>query len=178
MHILTNLGSALKERGRMMDGIACYQRAIAIQPDFFIALANLGNSFKDIGKHEEAIECYRRALIVKPYFVDAFCNYVHSVMFVCDWRERDKSFVRIREIVDSQICQPIVPGRPVTAPTVLPFHTFTYPLNIRQIREISVRNAARIQALVNCSDWVSKTGYPKPTFSPGQRLKIGYGMLK
>ncbi|KAI8816234.1 uncharacterized protein EV422DRAFT_483160, partial [Fimicolochytrium jonesii] len=88
VHLLTNLGSALKDRGMVQEGINCYLRAITIQPDFFIALANLANVYKDLSRVEEAIELYRRALEVKPDFVEAFCNYVNSLLFVCQWEGR------------------------------------------------------------------------------------------
>ncbi|CAO3598974.1 unnamed protein product [Absidia cylindrospora] len=57
-------------------------------------------------------------------------------------------------------------------PTVLPFHTFTYPLSARQIRLISHRNALRISHSTLTSSWVASHVYPPPP--PGPRLKIGY----
>ncbi|KAG0279045.1 hypothetical protein BGZ95_002448 [Linnemannia exigua] len=58
-------------------------------------------------------------------------------------------------------------------PTVLPFHTFTYPLTARQIRLISHRNALRISHGTLGSHWLPATVYPPPT-PPTSRLKIGY----
>ncbi|ORZ18621.1 glycosyl transferase family 41-domain-containing protein [Absidia repens] len=58
-------------------------------------------------------------------------------------------------------------------PTVLPFHTFTYPLSARQIRLISHRNALRISHSTLTSSWVASHVYPPPP-PPSPRLKIGY----
>ncbi|KAI8597897.1 glycosyl transferase family 41-domain-containing protein [Dissophora ornata] len=58
-------------------------------------------------------------------------------------------------------------------PTVLPFHTFTYPLTSRQIRLISHRNALRISHGTLASHWLPNTVYPPPA-PPTSRLKIGY----
>ncbi|KXS10170.1 glycosyltransferase family 41 protein [Gonapodya prolifera JEL478] len=158
VHLYTNLGSALKDRGQTAEGINCYQRAIALQPDFYIALANLANVFKDLGRVDEAIDLYRRALRCKPDFVEAFCNYVNSLLFVCDWTDREENLRKISDVVNTQLRE----GKrtnPKQVPTVLPFHTFTYSsLSAYQVREISRRNAERVVWNVATSDWFP--GFP------------------
>jgi len=159
VHLFTNLGSALKDRGMVTEGIQCYQQAIRIQPDFFIALANLANVYKDMGKVEDAIDLYRRALKVKPDFIEAFCNFVNSLLFVCDWRNRDENLQKISAIVDKQLMES-KDQVPKGVPTVLPFHTFTYSsLTAQQVREISHRNADRVLWNVIASDWFP--GFPR-----------------
>lgn len=70
--------------------------------------------------------------------------------------------------------RPTMPPLPAPAlPTVLPFHTFTYPLGPRQIRLISHRNALRISHSVLLSQWLPPTVYPPPP-PPFQRLRLGY----
>ncbi|KAI9675137.1 MAG: hypothetical protein M1817_001545 [Caeruleum heppii] len=60
-----------------------------------------------------------------------------------------------------------------TAPTVLPFHTFTCPLSARQIRLISQRNGLRISCSTLRSLWLPATVYSPPT-PPAPYLKVGY----
>ncbi|KAJ3216510.1 hypothetical protein HDU67_009377 [Dinochytrium kinnereticum] len=108
VHLYTNLGSALKDRGQVTEGIACYERAITLQPDFHIALANLANVRKDQGRVEEAIQLYKRALTARPNFVEAFCNFVNSLLFVCDWTDRSAHLDRVREIIRAQLTAGIV----------------------------------------------------------------------
>lgn len=60
-----------------------------------------------------------------------------------------------------------------SAPTVLPFHTFTCPMSAKQIRLISQRNALRISATTLRSPWLPKQVFapPKP---PMPCLRVGY----
>ncbi|KAI9143180.1 glycosyl transferase family 41-domain-containing protein [Paraphysoderma sedebokerense] len=206
VHLYTNLGSVLKDQGHIMESIQMYEKAVQLNPEFEIALANLANAMKDIGRVDEACGLYKRALKANPNFIDAFCNYVNVLCFICDWRERDNNFDDLKKIVEKQLSQvlgslswslgfPMPKSKtdsqhslrsqliqvartqpPPPVPTVLPFHTFTYPLTPRQIRLISFRNAARIIHSVLTSSWLPTSGYfPPPLPSPSQpRLKIGY----
>lgn len=60
-----------------------------------------------------------------------------------------------------------------SAPTVLPFHTFTYPLTAKDIRMISQRNAIRISCSALRSPWLPDSVYPPPA-PPNPHLNVGY----
>lgn len=60
-----------------------------------------------------------------------------------------------------------------SAPTVLPFHTFTYPLGPRDIRMISQRNAMRISCSTLKSSWLPQASYTPPP-PPAPHLNVGY----
>lgn len=60
-----------------------------------------------------------------------------------------------------------------SAPTVLPFHTFTSPLGPKTIRSISQLNAARISVSTLKSSWLPSTLYPPPA-PPEPQLNVGY----
>lgn len=60
-----------------------------------------------------------------------------------------------------------------SAPTVLPFHTFTAPLSAKQVRQISQRNALRISVCTLRSAWLPKTVFPPPP-PPRPYLNVGY----
>ena len=60
-----------------------------------------------------------------------------------------------------------------SAPTVLPFHTFTTPLSAKQIRQISQRNALRISVSTFRSAWLPPTVFPPPR-PPRPCLIVGY----
>ncbi|KAJ1976858.1 hypothetical protein H4R35_002525 [Dimargaris xerosporica] len=66
---------------------------------------------------------------------------------------------------------PPLPPPPV--PTVLPFHTFTYPLDGRQVRLISHRNGLRISHTVLTAPWLPPVVY-RPPAPPAPRLHLGY----
>lgn len=70
--------------------------------------------------------------------------------------------------------RPSIVGLPMPPiPTVLPFHTFTYPLSARQVRLICHRNALRISYNTLVSPWLPSTVYPPPP-PPRPHIKLGY----
>ena len=60
-----------------------------------------------------------------------------------------------------------------SAPTVLPFHTFTCPLTAKDIRMISQRNALRISCSTLRSPWLPASVYEPPR-PPSPHLNVGY----
>jgi len=60
-----------------------------------------------------------------------------------------------------------------SAPTVLPFHTFTCPLPAKDVRMISQRNALRISFSTLRSPWVPAVVYEPPD-PPSPHLNVGY----
>ena len=70
----TNLGSALKEQGKLEEAIEAYNKALAIKPDNAEAYNNMGNALKVQGKLEEAIKAYNKALAIKPDYAEAWSN--------------------------------------------------------------------------------------------------------
>lgn len=60
-----------------------------------------------------------------------------------------------------------------SAPTVLPFHTFTCPLTAKDVRMISQRNALRISFSTLRSPWIPATVYEPPD-PPSPHLNVGY----
>jgi tetratricopeptide (TPR) repeat protein len=64
----------LKAKGKVEEGIACFRRAIAVDPKYAQAHYNLGVSLKAKGKVEEAIACFRRAIAVDPKYALAHHN--------------------------------------------------------------------------------------------------------
>ncbi|KAH6890029.1 glycosyl transferase family 41-domain-containing protein [Thelonectria olida] len=75
----------------------------------------------------------------------------------------------------SQYSRPRLPSNLTvpSAPTVLPFHTFTCPLSARDIRTISQRNAIRISCSTLRLPWIPATVFPPPP-PPNPRLNVGY----
>ena len=60
-----------------------------------------------------------------------------------------------------------------TAPTVLPFHTFTCPLSAKQIRKISQRNGLRVSCSTLRAPWLPPQVYDPPA-PPNPQLNVGY----
>ncbi|KAL3424782.1 tetratricopeptide [Phlyctema vagabunda] len=60
-----------------------------------------------------------------------------------------------------------------SAPTVLPFHTFTCPLSAKDIRMISQRNALRISCSTLRAPWMQGSVFEPPP-PPNPHLNVGY----
>jgi tetratricopeptide (TPR) repeat protein len=55
-----NLGNALREVGRLAEAVACYRRAIALDPDYGMAYNNLAHALNDQGLFEAGSESSKR----------------------------------------------------------------------------------------------------------------------
>lgn len=97
------LGTALRDMGRTEEAVACYTRAVALQPGAADHHANLANTYKDLNRIEESIASYQAALCLQPDLPDAFCNMVHSLSVICDWRNREQNFATLLAIIDRQL---------------------------------------------------------------------------
>lgn len=87
-HLYTNLGSLLKDMGKLPEAVAMYKQAVTFNPGFDVALANLANAVKDMGQIQESIPYYRRAVQLNPNFPEAICGLVNALGGVCDWHGR------------------------------------------------------------------------------------------
>lgn len=84
-------------------------------------------------------------------------------------------YVKNRQLPASSYPRPQFPsGLTIpSAPTVLPFHTFTCPLSAKDIRMISQRNGLRISSSTLRAPWLQGSVFPPPA-PPSPHLKIGY----
>lgn len=72
--MLNNLGVALKRQGKLDEAIACYRKAIELDPKYAIVHNNLGGTLQSQGKLDEAIACWRKAIEVDPKHPMAYNN--------------------------------------------------------------------------------------------------------
>lgn len=72
--VYNNLAYALRASGKVDEAIACYERAIQLNPKYAPAHSNLGIALKAQGKAEPAIDCFRRALELDADFAPAHNN--------------------------------------------------------------------------------------------------------
>jgi tetratricopeptide (TPR) repeat protein len=91
------------------------------------------------------------------------------------WQWYQDRYVKKRSLPQHSYNRPALPPNlPVpSAPTVLPFHTFTSPMSAKQIRQISQRNGLRISTSTLKAPWLP--GYVwQPPEPPNPCLKVGY----
>lgn len=84
-------------------------------------------------------------------------------------------YVERRSVPSSRRLRPQLPAALAvpSAPTVLPFHTFTCPLSAKQIRKISQRNGLRVSCSTLRAPWLSARVYNPPA-PPSPYLNVGY----
>ncbi len=70
----TQRGTAKIFDGLLDEARACFNRALAIDPNHYRALTNLGNVDLEQGNVDEAIECYQKALKLNEEFANAHHN--------------------------------------------------------------------------------------------------------
>jgi Flp pilus assembly protein TadD len=68
------LGIVLHDQRQYQQSVAAYERALALQPDFPIALNNMGNSLRYIGRVEEADKAFQQAIDLQPDYFNAYRN--------------------------------------------------------------------------------------------------------
>ena len=59
-------GVALSELGKYSEAITCYDKAIAIDPNYVEAWNNKGNALYMLGKYSEAITCFDKVIEIDP----------------------------------------------------------------------------------------------------------------
>ncbi len=68
------LGSFLQEKGIFDEAIQCYQKAIAVNPNFIDAHFNLGVAYQQLGQHDKAVAPYQKAIDLNPENPKAHLN--------------------------------------------------------------------------------------------------------
>jgi len=69
-----NLGTILKDKGRLEEAAACYRKALALAPDYALAANNLATLLRETGDKHGALEHYQKAIRLKPDYAEAHSN--------------------------------------------------------------------------------------------------------
>jgi tetratricopeptide (TPR) repeat protein len=80
----SNLGTVLQAQGKLDEAAACYEKALAQQPELAEVHFNLGNILQTQDRLDAAVACYERALALKPEFAEAH----HSMGNVLQLQEK------------------------------------------------------------------------------------------
>eukprot|EP00741_Cyanophora_paradoxa_P006677 tig00001030_g6458.t1 len=133
-----NLANALVDLGRGARAVAHYRAALSQRPNFPEAHNNLGGVFLSEHRVEEAAEQFAAALEDDPAFHDALGDLFQARLHMCDWREKDAVFARLRDALEAQL-------NASALPSVRPLHAAAYPLpaaTIRKVADAYVKRAA------------------------------------
>jgi len=69
-----DLGIAYINQNQLDQAIACFQKAISIEPSYASAHCNLGNALLQHGSFKEAIISFNEALSIDPNFAEVYYN--------------------------------------------------------------------------------------------------------
>jgi tetratricopeptide (TPR) repeat protein len=72
-------GNVLLAQRRFAEAAACYDKAIALKPDYAIAHNNRGNAFRNLQRFQEALDSYDRALELQPYRQELLANRANAL---------------------------------------------------------------------------------------------------
>ena len=73
--IVHNIAGALHAGvGQVAEAIACYDRAVALAPDYFEAWNNRGNALRVAGRLDHALKSFDAAIRLKPDYAEAHVN--------------------------------------------------------------------------------------------------------
>jgi Flp pilus assembly protein TadD len=89
-----NLGLLATREGRTADAIGCFQEALRLSPDYWIALENLGNAYRQQKRWDEARAALERAVAARPQEPEA--NYSLAMVYAqTDDTERAYRYLQI-----------------------------------------------------------------------------------
>ena len=69
-----NLGTSLKEQGKLDEAISMYQKSIEINRDSPGVYYNIANAMEKLGRTDEAVSNYAKAIWYRPDYPDAYYN--------------------------------------------------------------------------------------------------------
>lgn len=84
-------GNAFNQAGRYAEAIACYDRALAINPEDSSSWLNKGSALDASGRYADAIICYEKALTLNPDYANA-------------WTNKGNTFVKLSRVEDALLC--------------------------------------------------------------------------
>ncbi|KAI9894070.1 MAG: hypothetical protein M1814_004840 [Vezdaea aestivalis] len=140
-----------------------------------VSYVERSDSGKMSTERRKSLEATFRSWSGKPYEGAKIVRLIERLVKRLTWRWYQDLFVLKQKHRPDLYARPRFPASLSipSAPTVLPFHTFTCPLTAKQIRSISQRNGLRISCTSLKSPWLHNTAF-KPPSPPSPVLNVGY----
>jgi predicted TPR repeat methyltransferase len=178
-----NLGNALVQQGRLAEALACYDQAIALQPDYGQAWCNRGNLLQMRHQIDAAVESYDRAIALNTEYADAYWNKANALLLggdfvrgwpLYEWRWKRDSFTSPKR----GFAQPLWLGQESLAGKTILLHSeqglgdtvqfcryvpMVAALGARVVLEVQKPLLGLVHSLPGVSEWVEK-GTALPPF--------------
>lgn len=85
-----NLGNIYRFQGLWIKALFCYDRAVALKPNYFLALANKGAAAQALNQPALARRCYRAAMADPKLTEGCRCAALQEEMALCDWSSAEE----------------------------------------------------------------------------------------
>ena len=160
--LLNDLGNLYQDLGDQDAAMACYRRAVRMQPDLVAAHQNLGYLFFNFGEPDEALAHYEQALRLAP----SPMNRLLSAMVLPVVYDSADEVERWRKRFEEGICRLANEGVQIdTTRTLIPTDFFL-AYQGRNDRDL-VHNLSRIYRGVNLCPVAGRA-------ARGRRIKVGF----
>jgi hypothetical protein len=94
-----NLGIIFKNLGEYQKAKDCFEKAIAIKPNYVDAHNNLGNIFKELIENQKAKSCYEKAIKINPNYSSAHYNLISTLIKQSKFKEAELSYQKAIELI-------------------------------------------------------------------------------
>lgn len=189
---LSNLASAFKDCGRVEEAIVCYRRALQLKPNFPDAFSNLVHSLCIVCDWRQRSRLlhglfgvlHQQQLACTPEMADC-----PTPGTTTSWDPRHATRLAVRQpataaeqaveqmrLLPGAVLGPVRPAHTGAMaghllPSVQPFHSLVYPLDVREMQDLAVCYAARAILTARAA---SVPAFHMPRLHPHERLRVGY----
>ena len=96
-------GTTLARTGRHEEALACFAKALEIDPRYGAAWYNRGRAFSLLGRHEEALTCYSQVLDIDPQFFDAWEDKSNALVLLGRYEEAVACLSKVLELSPNNV---------------------------------------------------------------------------
>lgn len=93
-----NKGHSLNTLGKIQEAIACYDKALEIEPNYVSSWLNKGIILNECNRHSEAIICFDNAIRIDPLFPKAWYSKGNALYRLCKYQEAIVCYDKVLEI--------------------------------------------------------------------------------
>lgn len=91
-------GEQLGKKDKYEKAIACYKKAVALDPEFAFAWDNMGMAYRKMMNLDEALKCYKKSLEIDPYGTMPLQNSAIVYELKKDYKNAGDTYLKLIEM--------------------------------------------------------------------------------